>query len=348
MSNKLFSIIVPVYNVENYLVQCVESLLDQSYKNYEILLVDDGSTDKSGVLCDKYAEQSERIKVLHKSNGGLSDARNYGVVHSSGEYIVFVDSDDYVTKDMLTNMNEVIAQNPEVDLVTSREKFLLYKDTVINGGYVRAEKDLNDLTGIEALIKILKSHKDDWNAPGKCFSRELWDKNYFAFKKGRLSEDVELIYKVYIKAGKVAVIDPFYYYRQAREGSIISTPSEKLVKDTILNLKEWDQYLMRTELPEELKQLLYERFSMQYCTTVLGMISAFDENVKNQLIVMAKEIENYLLHSNQSLVRVIRFINQLLGMNFTSRILYLLRISRKITTRLKWEWIVLKSERGKA
>ena len=95
MSNILVSIIVPVYNVEKYLAFCVESLVKQTYKNIEILLIDDGSTDKSGKIADEWAERDSRIKVFHKENGGLSDARNFGVRHASSDWIMFIDSDDY-------------------------------------------------------------------------------------------------------------------------------------------------------------------------------------------------------------------------------------------------------------
>lgn len=95
MANKLVSIIVPVYNVEKYLPKCVDSLINQTYKNVEIILVDDGSTDQSGNICDTYLEKDNRIVVLHKKNGGLSDARNFGIEHAKGDYYSFVDSDDY-------------------------------------------------------------------------------------------------------------------------------------------------------------------------------------------------------------------------------------------------------------
>ena len=104
MKNKLVSIVVPIYNVEKYLKRCVNSLLNQTYKNIEIILVDDGSTDSSGAICDQYKPKDNRIVVVHKSNGGLSDARNTGIDMARGEYIAFVDSDDYIHEDYIYNM----------------------------------------------------------------------------------------------------------------------------------------------------------------------------------------------------------------------------------------------------
>lgn len=109
MNNKMISIIVPVYNVEKYLAECVDSLLGQTYKDFEVILVDDGSKDKSGAICDEYAQKDDRIKVIHKENGGLSDARNKGLAASKGQYICFIDSDDYVYEDYLEKLYEAIS-----------------------------------------------------------------------------------------------------------------------------------------------------------------------------------------------------------------------------------------------
>ena len=104
------SIIVPVYNVEKYVERCIESIIKQSYKNLEIILIDDGSKDNSGKICDEYAEKDNRIKVIHKKNGGLSDARNTGLNIADGEYICFIDSDDYIHKDLVKDNLEKLIQ----------------------------------------------------------------------------------------------------------------------------------------------------------------------------------------------------------------------------------------------
>ena len=106
--DKLISVIVPIYNVEKYLTKCIESIINQTYKNLEIILVDDGSPDKSPIICDEYAKKDNRIKVIHKKNGGLSDARNYGMSLATGEYISFIDSDDYVTDDYIMTLYSLI------------------------------------------------------------------------------------------------------------------------------------------------------------------------------------------------------------------------------------------------
>ena len=117
----LISIIVPVYNVEPFISECINSILIQSYKNFELILVNDGSTDNSPTICEQYASKDKRIKVIHKANGGLSDARNWGLKFSSGDYVVFLDSDDYWNDcDALFSLNSLLNKYSEVDVVFFR------------------------------------------------------------------------------------------------------------------------------------------------------------------------------------------------------------------------------------
>lgn len=115
MENQLISVIVPVYNVEEYLKQCLDSILEQTFSNYEVILVNDGSTDSSGLICQEYAEKDSRIRYFEKENGGLSDARNYGIEQAQGEYLTFVDSDDFLDK-MHLNVLYTALVNNNVDI----------------------------------------------------------------------------------------------------------------------------------------------------------------------------------------------------------------------------------------
>ena len=113
----LLSFVVPVYNVESYLEDCIKSLICQSGNDFEIILVDDGSTDKSGVICDKYARLDSRVVSYHKTNGGLSDARNYGIKRASGKYLAFVDSDDFVGERAVETLREILKDNSSLDVI---------------------------------------------------------------------------------------------------------------------------------------------------------------------------------------------------------------------------------------
>ena len=129
--NELISIVVPVYNVEKYLGTCVESILKQTYSNIEVILVDDGSTDCSGKMCDHYMGQDERIKVIHKKNGGLSDARNKGIIQAEGEYITFIDSDDVVSSDCICLITECKHFCTWSGLVFGNSIFILYDFSIL-------------------------------------------------------------------------------------------------------------------------------------------------------------------------------------------------------------------------
>ena len=126
-NNSLISVIVPVYNVEDYLTRCIESILDQTYTNFELLLVDDGSTDDSLMICKKYQDLDNRVMCFHKENGGLSDARNYGLEHMKGEYVTFIDSDDYIGSDYLRILFEMMEDGSSDVTIIGVEDF--YKDS---------------------------------------------------------------------------------------------------------------------------------------------------------------------------------------------------------------------------
>lgn len=149
--NKI-SIIVPIYKVEIYLRKCVDSIVNQTYKNIEILLIDDGSPDNCGIICDEYAKKDERIKVIHKKNGGLSDARNYGIEASSGDYIMFVDSDDYISKDMCEILlKKALENNADIVSCNFKEIYIDNFEEEINKQSIK--KSLEIYTNLEVIYK---------------------------------------------------------------------------------------------------------------------------------------------------------------------------------------------------
>lgn len=214
---KRISVIVPVYNVENYLSKCIETLTAQTYSNIEILLVDDGSTDSSGQICDEYAVKDNRIMVIHKENGGLSSARNAGMPKASGEYIAFVDSDDFVSEDYIESLLEACENNgAKVAACGYIEYYSPEKQIVCCG-----EKPYT-LTGEDA-VKDIFTMKNDihvvaWN---KLYARELFVQNEITYPEGKIHEDVFTTYKLCARASTVAYVNkPCYYYVQ-RKGSIM-------------------------------------------------------------------------------------------------------------------------------
>ena len=217
------SVIVPVYKVEAYLPRCVESLMSQTYKDFEIILVDDGSPDTCPVMCDAYAKKYSNIHALHKENGGPSDARNAGMTIAKGEYVTFVDSDDYVHPAYLEMLMQGIRQDADFSVCGFTE--------VYDGNGI---EDLNTsrisaacVNAKEGLVEILYQGFHDVSAWGILLPASLARK--YPFPKGKLFEDLYTTYKFYLAAETVAFIRvPLYYYYQ-RKGSIMGRRNEAFI-----------------------------------------------------------------------------------------------------------------------
>ena len=209
------SIIVPVYKVEQYIHKCVDSILNQNFKDFELLLVDDGSPDNCGKICDEYAQKDERVKVIHKANGGLSDARNFGMEEAKGEYVSFIDSDDWVDENIYSESLKYMEEN-DLDIVCFD-----VTEVRTNKNLVRHKFDSDKVFDAkDALYKILVDEIDN-SACNKIFKRSIWKD--VRFPVGRRFEDVATTYKVFNNATKIGYIKKAYYYYLKREGSIIAT-----------------------------------------------------------------------------------------------------------------------------
>ena len=217
MNNKLVSVIVPVYKVERYLDRCINSLVNQSYSHIEIILVDDGSPDKCPQLCDEWALQDARIKVVHKKNGGLSDARNEGLRKSSGKYICFVDSDDYVSTKFVETLYELLHEyNTDMSAVSHKNVFSEEQEGYENTNH----KEITTIFEGEEAIKQLFSNDTFANyAWNKMYTRELFEN--ISFPVGRKMEDLGTTYKLLLSANKIAYSTKVLYYYFQREDSIL-------------------------------------------------------------------------------------------------------------------------------
>lgn len=229
----LISVIIPVYNVEKYLRECVDSVLAQSYKNYEIILVDDGSTDTSGEICDEYAEGYTQVSVIHKSNGGLSDARNTGLKHSSGEYVYFLDSDDFIVQAAFEKLVS-LAEREQTDLIFFDAVSFEDADKNYNIAqrYVR-KKQYDSKKGEELLCELLEN-KDFHSAVPLCFMRkDILEKNKLDFVDGIVYEDMIFTYKLCMSSAVVAHCFESLYHRRYRESSIMTSKKNKRYFDSV-------------------------------------------------------------------------------------------------------------------
>ena len=231
------SVIVPVYKVEKYLSKCIDSLISQTYKNYELILVDDGSPDSCGDICDEYKSKYSNIIVIHQENQGLSMARNNAVPYARGDYITFIDSDDYVTPDYLEYLISLIKT---------------YKTQISVGGMIyqyenkplmnpREETKKECYTVDEALTKMNYGIGFGATAWGKLYKKELIEK--YPYPQGKLYEDLFTTYKIISAADGVALGNKQIYYWVQRTGSIMRRPFRKDQFDGILAAKEQLQYI---------------------------------------------------------------------------------------------------------
>ena len=194
MKREKISIIVPIYNVEKYLERCVDSLVNQTYENIEIILVDDGSPDYCPQLCDEYAKKDSRIVVIHKKNGGLSDARNYGLCKASGEYILYVDSDDYIELDSCEKLVNGMANN--VDMVVGAYKELRNNKVIEKRHSNLLQDKIYDAK--EYVISAIKC--DEWYAPAwlNLYRRSFLIENNLYYKVGFYFEDIEMLPRLFL------------------------------------------------------------------------------------------------------------------------------------------------------
>lgn len=208
------SIIVPVYKVEKYIHKCVDSILNQTFTDFELILVDDGSPDNCGRICDEYAEKDSRVRVIHKKNGGVSDARNVGVVESKGEYISFVDPDDWIKLEAFELIFDFIDKE-ELDICIF-DVCEVRKDRQKDGKLFSQD---TLFAGSDALCKILTDRID--NSPcNKVYSRKAW--SGVEFPIGRRFEDVATIYKTFCNVKDIGYLNKALYYYLKREGSAIA------------------------------------------------------------------------------------------------------------------------------
>lgn len=218
MSKPLISIVVPVYKVEKYLERCVKSICAQTYQNLEIILVDDGSPDRCGEMCDMFAKQDSRIRVVHKENGGLSDARNAGLDIMTGDYVGFVDSDDWIEPDMYDTLyNLLIANNADI---AAGGIFLDYADqrTLFFNPQYPQFKDIETFSSKEALRELTYHIKISNSVCDKLFSRYIFQN--IRMTKGRINEDFEIMPSCLLKAHKIVYTPIPYYHYYMSEGSI--------------------------------------------------------------------------------------------------------------------------------
>lgn len=255
---KKISVIVPVYNTEKYLEKCLDSISSQTYSNLEIIVVDDGSKDNSAYVYNKFKQKDSRVVIICKNNGGLSDARNYGIIHSTGEYICFIDSDDYIEVDYIEKMYNAI-EKYNADICCCGKII----ETKNKSNYVNTKNEFV-VNSVEALKLYLQKKEIDNSAVDKLYKRILFD--HIRFPIGKYYEDIGTVYKLFIASNNIVHIkNPLYHYVMREQSISHERYSEKQL-DSLYMTKEAVNDIMR--LYPQLKEYATAYYALELVTTI--------------------------------------------------------------------------------
>lgn len=318
------SFVVPVYRVEIYLRQCVKSIIEQTYTNFEIILVDDGSPDACPMICDQLADTDPRIKVVHKLNGGLSDARNAGLKKASGDYVIFVDSDDFWTdNNQLEHLMEIVILNPDCDFIgfncsyyyaenDSYRKWKPFSATILNS----SNRDL-------ITYELVASGTFPMSACLKVIKRTFLLDNSIVFKVGILSEDIPWFIKLLNYTSKCRFVNQYIYaYRQNVTGSISNSFNEKSFNDILTIIDDELLMLESYSFSDRTKDAILSFLGYELCI-LYASLYIFPHNkqkVKRQALSAYLWLLKYTVNPK---VRVVNFCRRFLGMPITEKLLHI-------------------------
>lgn len=304
-----FSIIVPVYNVEKYISKCLDSIENQTFRDFEAIIINDGTKDDSQKIIDKYVKRCPTIfKSYIKENGGLSDARNYGIDRASGEYIIFVDSDDWIDIDLLEKLNSKIEEHSNITIIRIPKKTINEE-----GNEIDKEIQKEDvLSGEEAFILLRRKHICIETSWSYCINKDFWINNNYKFPKEKLHEDFAIMLTVVLKAEKIAFITDSYYNYLVRENSIITNKNYKNeLKKALHVLEHYDNICKELQNMENIsfktKEICMEYISTAVCNKINNLKRKekkdYQKNLKKRNI-----LKNIKVNSIRNLVKKIIFI----------------------------------------
>lgn len=314
-----FTVIVPVYNVEKYLDECVQSVINQTFTDWELLLVDDGSTDSSPQMCDNYSSVDSRIKVLHQKNGGASAARNNGLDNASGEYVVFLDSDDYYNdKNALDYLNsKTKTKNPDIIMFGCT-------DYNMQTGEVRISRSGYDIDFIEnapyekALSHLLSNKIIPGGPTVFAASKSVIDKNNIRFKLGIQDEDYDYVLSVFIKSNSISVLNnPFYSYRKGRADSVTGSSNIKMIEGIAYTVEKWVS-LCESLDDEQLKKDLLNYIAFIY-TTGFVVSGRMDKQTRKKALSIMRKYRFVLDYGYWKKTRLTKIISAFSGDDLFSR-----------------------------
>lgn len=314
----LISLIIPVYNSEKYLEETLNSVIRQRFSDFEVILVDDGSTDKSGSLCDQFAAVHQNISVLHKKKGGQSSARNLGIRAAKGEFLAFLDSDDLLCdKDSFVSLSKRMVGN--TDIILFRYFKYYSPGSISDCGISMSGLDGRDKTDV--LNELVKRDAFFCSCWSKCVRRSLVIDNSLFFDENLACEDMDWYFSVVEKAENIVVIDkPFVYYRQ-RPNSVTASFKPESIDGFIYTVEKWEKILQRIDGPR-LKETLLSALAKLYCNLLISF-SRHQKELQNQRqrIFNLRHLLKYNLNPR---TKRIRLCESVLGIRLTCSLIGIL------------------------
>lgn len=322
------SFIIPIYKVEAYLNQCVDSILGQTYRDIEVILVDDGSPDRCPVMCDALAKKDSRIKVLHKPNGGLSDARNTGLKAATGNYVIFVDGDDFWTDEgQLAKLMNLVEENPTCDFIGFNCSYYYPDSNTYKPWPAYSEAISKPASGNDIMQTLVKSGTVPMSACMKIIKRTFLLDNALFFEVGILAEDIPWFINVLEKCSKCMFTNQYIYaYRQNVAGSITHSGGERSFKNLLAILKSELTKIESRQFCEEAKNALYSFLAYEYCILLSMLDGLQDAKIRR------KELYSYkwlLRYTDNPKVKKAGMVYRIFGIRLTEWVLRMYNNKRK-------------------
>ncbi len=316
------SYIIPVYKVEQYLVKSVTSVLAQTYKNIEVVLVDDGSPDRCPMLCDQIALEDERIKVLHKPNGGLSDARNAGLKIATGDYVVFMDSDDlWLGEDSLDKLVSLIKRYPECNFYGFNCQYYYPNSNTYTKWIQYADELLTPISGNTAMVSLVKSGTIPMSACLKVIDRQWLIDNKITFKVGQIAEDIPWFINLLEKTDKCMFVNNYIYaYRQNVAGSITASGGERAFNSVLDIVKNELALIDKRYFSEEAIDALRSFLAYEVCI-LIATVYGLPKEKQDDARVEIKQLCWLLRYTKNPKVRMVSCVYSVLGFSITERLL---------------------------
>jgi glycosyltransferase involved in cell wall biosynthesis len=326
----LISFIVPIYNVEKYLKECIDSILNQNLSDYEIILVNDGSTDGSKDICEKYVQEHENINLITTENQGQSAARNLGIELAKGEYIAFIDSDDYYSINSLKNFEKLLMEYPSTDVIIGKVKMFFEGSNLVKPKLKYNNiSNVNGMNGEDGLDYLINTSQFLQSVYSYIVKKELITKNNISFNpKYKAYEDLDFTLKVFIGAKEIRAVDLFFLmYRKNRIGQITYKGNLKRDESAINVAIDWINNIERLSVNNKTKENVKKYLANKYLLWIANQItySGYEKEARYEALEKGSHIIKYS-KSDKIYLKIAKCIQKYLGFKYT--VLFLTKVQK--------------------